>query len=269
MCGGLGNQLFQLSTALKLRQSIASNQSILINFAGEKYAANRVLAFEPLFEIPSWLLFEPVSLRDQLLKYSSVHLRVGRYTWNAYNDVFRFIPFPSSDIFLDGYFWRKFDKPSANSFFPQLNLQSLKFDRSWLRFLRNTVAVHIRGGDFISHQKFNVCGYQYYKEAISIAIAKGFDDFIIVSDDQKHAAMLMNQILDEMPRITYQFLPSSSPLSDFNFLRQMPCKILSNSTYSWWSSALSIAPKITIVPSHLALGLQRPRQLHEDIIYLY
>ena len=99
MCGGLGNQLFQLSTALKLKQSITSHQSILINFAGKKYAESRDLAFEPLFEIPSWLLFKPVSLRDQFLKFSSVHLRVGRYTWNAYNDAYRFIPFPSSDIF--------------------------------------------------------------------------------------------------------------------------------------------------------------------------
>lgn len=269
MCGGLGNQLFQLSTALKLRQSIANNQSILINFAGENYAVNRVLAFESLFENPSWLLCEPVSLRDKILKYSSVHLRVGRYTWNAYNDVYRFIPFPSSDIFLDGYFWSKFDKPIANSFFPQLKFKPLQFDRSWLGFLSNTVAVHIRGGDFISHQKFNICGYRYYKEAISIAIAKGFDDFIIVSDDPKYATVLMNHISDEIPRISYQFLPFSTPLGDFNFLRQMPCKILSNSTYSWWSSALSIDPKMTIVPSRLALGLQRPRQLHEDIVYLY
>ena len=269
MCGGLGNQLFQLSTALKLKQSITSHQSILINFAGKKYAESRDLAFEPLFEIPSWLLFKPVSLRDQFLKFSSVHLRVGRYTWNAYNDAYRFMPFPSSDIFLDGYFWRNFDKPCANSLFPQIKLNPPRFDRSWLGFLSNTVAVHIRGGDFISHKKFNICGYQYYKEAISIAIAKGFEDFIIVTDDQKYAAILMNQISDEMPGISYQFLPFSSPLCDFNFLRKIPYKILSNSTYSWWSSALSIDPKMTIVPSHLALGMRRPSQLHEDIISLY
>ena len=61
-------------------------------------------------------------------------------------------------------------------------------------------------------------------------------------------------------------IKSNTIKNDFNIIRSSKLAILSNSTFSWWASFLSISKKEFLVPSNFSLTEKRMNLPNETII---
>ena len=266
MYGGLGNQLFQLAAALRIRQQTNSKSDILINYTGNKYVEKRFLSIDSLLHRPSWITQIPACRLDRLLRLVSDQCRFGKYGWNVSNDCYTFLPFPTNTIFIDGYFFNNWDKAQANLAFKDISLKEPVIEAASAALINDSVVVHIRGGDFIHLSDFNVCRFEYYLDAFAYARDQGLTRFAIVTDDPIYSQILSSHIKAYMPYLDIVLLPQSSAINDFDLLRTSQYKILSNSTFAWWASVFSTHTKLTVVPSHFTSRLIRSTLDHEIVL---
>lgn len=116
----------------------------------------------------------------------------------------------------------------------------------------NSVAVHIRRGDYINHSIMGVCTDEYYHKAVKIAKDRMSDaKFYVFSDDIEYAKILFSEEKDD-------FIFVSGSFKDYEELMLMKsCKhfIISNSSFSYWGQFLAESEdKIVISPAHWIVG---------------
>lgn len=101
----------------------------------------------------------------------------------------------------------------------------------------DSVAVHIRRGDYLQHPSLQVCGPAYYRSAISHMRKriKGAR-FLIFSDDH---TWCRNEFTDSDQRVIDSGDLRSNPLHDLHLMSKASHHIISNSTYSWWAAWLA------------------------------
>lgn len=109
---------------------------------------------------------------------------------------------------------------------------------------RETVAIHIRLGDYKNHKEEfeNICGVSYYKKAISIMLESLDNPVFYLFSDEPDVAR---------EKIGYDCVTVNSDSSTEDLFLMSQCKhnIIANSTYSWWASWLNSNPqKIVIAP---------------------
>lgn len=106
--------------------------------------------------------------------------------------------------------------------------------------LPNSVAVHVRRQDYLTHPAFQVCDLSYYDEAIK-RMRTGIQAprFFIFSDDpgwcRTHFTAADHHVID-----SYQ--ASRNPLHDLHLMSLASHHIIANSTYSWWAAWLAMHP---------------------------
>ena len=128
------------------------------------------------------------------------------------------------------------------------------------------VIIHIRGGDFISIEKLNICKVDYYKNSIKYALSNGLKNFIVISEDQKYSKEIIKELKKCFANLQISLLQSTSIEKDFNIIRSSKLAILSNSTFSWWASFLSKTKKEFLVPSNFSSNQKRIILPNETII---
>lgn len=121
----------------------------------------------------------------------------------------------------------------------------------------NTVAVHIRRGDYVSNSNASsfhgLCGVDYYKKTIDLLSTKiAVPNFVFFSDDI------------EWVKKTFSWVPGAyyvdhgiATYSAVDMFLMSLCKhnIIANSTYSWWGAVLNTNPdKIVVCPEKWTLG---------------
>ena len=115
----------------------------------------------------------------------------------------------------------------------------------------NSVAVHIRRGDYLNprYANLNICGYSYYKKAIDYCENNLSNPiFFVFSNSEDDINWIKNN---------YNFIPSNSIFVSGNadyedMLLMYSCKhfVISNSTFSWWAQYLSAnESKLVIAPN--------------------
>lgn len=117
----------------------------------------------------------------------------------------------------------------------------------------NSVAVHVRRGDYLSDRwrnKLEVCTGEYYERAVTI-----------IQEQVEHPTFyVFSNSLEDMHwvRDNYRFLPEGTVFvppgaSDVeHFALMATCRhfIIANSTFSWWASYLCNNPgKVVVAPS--------------------
>ena len=115
-----------------------------------------------------------------------------------------------------------------------------------------TVALHIRGGDYLN--KLNVgtfggiCTRDYYRKAIEY-ITKNVEHpkFYIFTNDKKYAEEIMDGIEAEYQCVDWN--DESQAYADLLLMSKCKHHILANSSFSWWGEYLSNQTGISIVPS--------------------
>jgi hypothetical protein len=117
----------------------------------------------------------------------------------------------------------------------------------------NSVAIHIRRGDYLHDQwreKLHVCTDDYYARAIDI-IRKQVKEpvFFVFSNNQEDTQWIRDNYRF-LPQETVFVPPGSSDIEHFALMAKCRHFIIANSTYSWWASYLSSHPeKVTVAPS--------------------
>jgi hypothetical protein len=117
--------------------------------------------------------------------------------------------------------------------------------------VQNTVAVHVRRGDYAENPRTNafhgVCPIEYYRDAVN-RIAQQFltPSFFVFSDDPD---WVRNHLKLDQPTTIVWHDGGCSPLQDIWLMRQCSHHIIANSSFSWWGAWLcQYGNKVVIAP---------------------
>lgn len=256
--GGLGNQLFQYAFGREL--AIRWNVPLLLDIRGYTIGASRDYALGP-YNLSAGL----VSTRPmQLFQKTGILGRVwdrfaGRKAPRRVNEAY--FQYDSGTLIaqppliLDGY-WQS--ERYFLSIRPELLKQltvGLTGENATLAHEiqeKNSVAVHVRRGDYLSNPAAStfhgVCDPEYYRRAaneIEQQVAPAH--YYFFGDDPEWA----KENLDFLRPATIVNLNSSKEAHlDLELMRRCKHHIIANSTFSWWGAWLSDAEnKIVISPS--------------------
>jgi hypothetical protein len=258
LVGGLGNQLFQYATGRYL-----ADQKGVGLILDERYVARKHFISGLLIDKFSVRMdYFPESLAAKFseakLKLSRAMRRFIRPTFSAYHEIDVTYDSQLSDqkmgVMLVG-FWqsekyflghdilRKDLMLKAPLPVPAIDLVD-RMEQT------NSVAIHVRRGDYLSDQKtlakHGVCSENYYREALKLIRNQVVDpQFFVFSDDA------------EWVKASFDLVDAVF-VSDFGFAAEQDlvliskCKhqIIANSSFSWWGAWLNgNAEKTVIAPT--------------------
>jgi hypothetical protein len=238
LSGGLGNQMFQIAAAYAL--ALRVNSKLAINYDRH---------FSTGQGNP------PSKYRDTLFKRIE-----ATDIWPApvyqYHEYRYFPVFPARHLQLDGYF-------QSGKYFSDYRLEVrdlFEFPKQTLNEVllylgadtRPTVGLHVRLGDYLSDRykcSLSVCNPYYYQTAYR-RFPKDKFRFILCSDDPEAAKQRLGDPDLEIFR-------GSDEVAEMALLSQCNNLIISNSSFSWWSSFLGVKKETVIAPSYWFLKKSR------------
>ena len=120
---------------------------------------------------------------------------------------------------------------------------------------KNSVSLHIRGGDYLESNKnnpfINVCTNTYYKNAIEYFSKIPNSSFFIFTNDISYAEKICSPF--QKLKITYIYKENDCPTLkndpgyDLFLMSQCKHNIIANSTFSWWGAYLNQNPQKKIL----------------------
>ena len=242
--GGLGNQLFQFSFAIYLNKKFNSRVYLDINeFKYKKHHSG-------------FKLSEIISVRFEFLSFYS-HLKIKAFNFfnitqkKYYKQDENFInqiP-PLGELIGNKYFegyWQNLTM--VNFIYDELRNSLKLFDDERIQVGSNFIAIHVRRGDYLLNEEMyaGICDDNYYINAMNFFKTKIKNPvFYVFSDDISWCKLNFN-FRDNIVFVDF----TNSAVEDFNLLVKFQNKIISNSTFSWWSAFLGnhiatvVAPKI-------------------------
>lgn len=254
--GGLGNQLFQFFTAYFLSKKLKMNLVVDVS----NYKNNNSRQFQLLNLLKTNKNYFKKYKENFFLRKLKKIYHLFFFNNFAENNAFSYSKAfekldDNKNINLIGFFQsEKYFHANRNEIIKILNFNKNK--RAQNRELAfkilnsQSVAIHIRGGDYVNFGKENpgygVLSKFYYKKAIKI-IAKTFNNFniFIFTDDKSY--FFKNNFLN-----TYKhtLVNSGSDIKDLYLMSLCKNFIISNSSYSWWGAFLSIYKNKIIISPH-------------------
>jgi hypothetical protein len=121
-------------------------------------------------------------------------------------------------------------------------------------------AVHVRGGDFLTHGHTLADENLYYQRAIArVQEAAPAARLIVATDDRHHAKRVLERV-DNLHWATGDLT------DDFSLIAQAPYAVLSNSTFAFWARALHAptSASLTIAPPYWRPGVRRQLRLASE-----
>jgi hypothetical protein len=105
----------------------------------------------------------------------------------------------------------------------------------------NSIAVHVRRGDYLQNPVFDVCGESYYRRSMD-AMRERVPDarFYIFSDDPEWCRETFTGMDTEIVTATDKH--RHNPLHDLHLISLASHHIIANSSYSWWAAWLGDKP---------------------------
>lgn len=256
--GGLGNQMFQYAYALSLslsrRQSLVVDHSIIDADPKRQY---RLGGFTATRAKHSTL----ISHFLRLLRSADARVRTNLVTTIAGSARFDVLDDEQDgprtmncrNAYVRGY-WQdpsrfvgyRAEILSEFTLSVPLTPQELELVRSHSR--RPTVAMHIRGGDYVNdrtlQEHYGLCSSRYYHQALEwIESRIGPCDVRVFSDDPQYAR---GHLRLERP---YRFvkLNNADETREQRLMTSCDHVVISNSTYSWWAAWLKEQQEAIIV----------------------
>jgi hypothetical protein len=260
--GGLGNQLFQYSTARRLAHDFGVSLMLDLGSLGKK-AENVTPRSYELWRYPIEAgILSPFKTklaklyRNRMIK----RLPIPR-PWKVYREkFFHFDPNlleAGCPVYLDGY-WQshKYFESIRRTLETELKpSQPMSSDDSRVYYAMqncNSVSIHVRRGDYISLKAaaatHGTCSLHYYKQAIELIASKiESPKFFVFSDDPE---WIVKNIHTNYP---IEYVTHNGPDSAFQDLRLISHsqhQIISNSSFGWWGAWLNTNPsKVVVAPA--------------------
>ena len=258
MMGGFGNNLFQLNYAYYLRSngcSVIINNSLLKdnNFASKclgwtNHNSEKDLCKLGLLEnfIVNKRINFVVLLFGLISKYIKRYFINVKYCGLLTPKLKELESHGIKNLHLFGYFHE--DNATQDNFRLKINHEINNFINhnlklhSFIEIINtiNTVVIHVRGGDFLNLHNCSL-NSTYYARALSEVSDLRDVSFCVITNDNDFAKEILN--VDNLT-----FVEFCSALDDFVILVKSKFKILSNSTFAWWSGELSDESSIIIEP---------------------
>ena len=256
--GGLGNQMFQYAFGRAL--SLRNGSKLFLDLSTLNPKKNRGYALD------NFLLTPNFATSDILKGLITPHFAFRKKLWKALKVPFKYAPThilektfaytPSiannkTSAYYDGY-WQseKYFADFAGAVKADFAFRNEQLLQKCPQFDEicntNSVAIHIRRGDYIKNPKYKkrlyVCTLPYYLRAIAYLRERHSNlNFFIASDDPKWVAEnfeLSNQT---------KLIKSNSAIEDFFLMANCKHQIISNSSFSWWCAWLNRNPNKTVI----------------------
>lgn len=262
--GGLGNQMFQYAFASILAQK---NKTKVVIDGSIFERVEKILGFTPrkfelaIFDVHyDWVSELDVISFHHLSKINKVKKKLGfRYPKIYVEPSFGFqtdalsIPPP---VYLKGYFQSYkylvgYECFIRNIFyFPIDTLDDLNKELLITIKSSNTIAVHVRRGDYVSDKMtaeyHGSCSLDYYLEAIKLVASKNNDyTLVFFSDDSDW----VKEQFKDLPYLKIIVEHNKGGDSWIDMLLMSSCNhnIIANSSFSWWAAWLNENPEKTVV----------------------
>jgi len=227
--GRLANNMFQIAACIGYAKKYGVKWGIKKGYVEQGFQANQVDRFMP--DLPY--------CGGSYRRYSE-HQRGWDNEWFNYHE----IPCFPEGVELVGFFQsEKYFENAKNevrsAFEPYIK---------WRDDLSNYCAIHVRRGDYVQHaDSFPPVTVDYLNAAMFKMLDKPIQGFVVCSDDIEWCKANIS------PSTFYdlKFMEGSDEWTDFCAMASCGHHIMSNSTFSWWSSWLGRNPQKTVIsPSH-------------------
>lgn len=232
VCGGIGNQLFQIAAGFSYAKKHNKKLFIDIRNWNASQGANPLTYKDNIFKNFNYNFFSVENATD--------------FSESEFN--YKEIPFYESNVVLHGYFQSlKYFENDKDEFIDKLNIPNVNTS-----FLRSpNVAFHIRRGDYLRFKDIHyVCDTKYFENQ--------FKEFkgcqINVFTDSP------NHVLKEFENQDFNLIQTSSELQDFVLMSKHDNIVGSNSSFSWWASLLGVKGEKIFPDKWFLSGVK-----HEDI----
>ncbi|MBQ8250779.1 MAG: alpha-1,2-fucosyltransferase [Alphaproteobacteria bacterium] len=228
--GGLGNNMFQYATAF--------------SYAKKHNKILKVRRTTPRI-FNSFLIPENIILEENP-KYQKAFFERGS------KQNFEQVMGDDSFQYLDGYFqneafFKEYREDILNEFKLKKELNSVNKNLAKKMNETNSVAVHIRRGDYLRHFKNDVLSNHYYLLAMDYIASKVDNPFFyIFSDDVK---WVKNNLKVKYNHMVVENNRRGDAVFDMYLMSLCKHNIIANSTFSWWGAWLNQnKDKIVIAP---------------------
>lgn len=259
--GGLGNQLFQYALGSYLKQN--HNATVFYDSlplsAEEKNLTRRSFLLDKLFTDVK---------RSKRLTHSLFHTQINSRPVKLLKKLFRVVnryvyvpeanPFTlqlqnNNTYYFDGY-WQRADLAACIIRLTNTHTHSILKNNPYQTLINaagETVAVHIRRGDYVNNAFINEyhghCDINYYTAAMQYLEDKiNVSSYFIFSDDLAWAKANITSKRD----LVFVEGDTNEPVTDLFLMKSCRHQVISNSSFSCWSSYLNQNPdKIVIAPA--------------------
>lgn len=243
--GGLGNQLFQLATAIHLKKN---GKKVILDISSFKtyklHGGYQLDNFNHL--IPNF----KNSLFVKIFKIFFKSLKYEKLIYKNLNKTF----LKSKYLYVDGYFQNeKYFMESKKHITDCLNKSILIENNTFKRIKEdiisnNRCSIHVRRGDYTNSKNIKIHGLlnmKYYRDAVEIIKSKGIQQFIVFSDDIDWCKKNL-----KIPKINIIYSDFGfNQIEDLFLMSFCSSNIIANSSFSWWGAWLNQKPKkIVIAP---------------------
>ena len=233
LTGGIGNQLFQTSLAVRFHFELGAKVTLDC-----RTLTNRDSGIDFL-SLP-----EGLSIARGNSHSKTFHRLVSRgLIPNNYTEkeVLSYIQNPNPKTFRDSSNFYGYFQSDAYFRNNENSVEALFSNIQILPDAKPYIAIHIRGGDYLLHKKYYQLQSSYYLSAINEAIHDSDIDIRVYTDDPFHAMKIVSEI-DEKTNSKYRFAlltAERDPWMTFAGLVNAESLIVANSTFSWWAGWLA------------------------------
>lgn len=269
--GGLGNQLFQYSTGRALALKFNAKLKLDLSFFDEpKYQPSlRLTKFNLPFERADeedwrYLINAPENKLINLLsrfgvKFSPYHRKTHLIESHVLKIVYQQSQSINRNYYIEGWLGNEnYFIEYRNVLLRDLDLDHMlsQTNKELQHRIRttNSVAVHIRRGDYLTNSYFNYLNQEYYQSCIDY-ISKHIQCpvFYFFSDDiqwvKNEFCKVPGAVFVDGNSDQDSAYSTSGDISDLMLMRSCKHNIIANSTFSWWGAWLNTNPnKIVIAP---------------------
>lgn len=261
LVGGLGNQLFQYAFGRALAEKFQTE--LKLDTTDLQYSKNRDYALSPFRIKESFASLEEIkamgfrrrSLISKLMIKLRQRVKIGKSGYYK-EKRYEFDPEDldlSDHCYVDG-FWQseKYFIDIEDTIRKEYRFKSLP-DRENQKLLddiqaNDSVSLHIRRGDYITHQDvnrvFGVCTDSYYQSAISEMNRRlKSPHYYVFSDDIPWVQKAFKIESDH----TIVTINNSNAHEDLRLMIHCKHNIVANSSFSWWGGWLNPNPDKTVI----------------------
>jgi len=246
LCGGLGNQLFQIAAGYSLAKN--NNDTYAINYDLQHHTSHPAGNTKAKY-------------RDNLFSTITSTNDIPPNQFQEPNFHYAPIPYTSPGMLLHGYLQsEKYfadNKEDIKQLFTFPEETKLKISKA-IRALKSktnkkVIGIHVRRDDYLQLSTIHpACTVEYFKEAIS-----KFENsiFIVATDTPLWAKQ--NLCSDNVILCN-----SSNEIEDMYMLSQCDGNIISNSTFGWWGAYLGKEKEAVVAPS-VWFGPEGPQDYYD------